>query len=63
MEVNGQSHIQWVPGAISLGVKWPRREDDHSPTSNAKVKNAWNYTSTPAVRLHSVVLSLAQGQL
>jgi len=19
-----QPHIQWVPGALSLGVKWPR---------------------------------------
>jgi hypothetical protein len=26
-------------------------------------KNAWNYTSTPPVRLHGVVLSWAQGQL
>jgi hypothetical protein len=30
--------IQWVPGALSLGVKWPGREVDHSPPSKAKVK-------------------------
>jgi hypothetical protein len=26
-----QPPIQWVPGALSLGVKWPRHEADHSP--------------------------------
>jgi hypothetical protein len=29
------------------GVKRPRREADHSPPTNAKVKNMWIYTSTP----------------
>jgi hypothetical protein len=33
-----QSPIQWVPEALSLGVKWPGREADHSPPSSAKVK-------------------------
>jgi hypothetical protein len=33
--------------ALSLGVKRPWREDDHSPPSSAAVKNAWSYTSTP----------------
>jgi hypothetical protein len=42
-----QSSIQWVPGELSLGVKRPEREADHSPPSNAEVKNAWSYTSTP----------------
>jgi hypothetical protein len=42
-----QPPIQWVPGALSLGVKWLGCEVDHSPPSNAKVKNAWSYTSTP----------------
>jgi hypothetical protein len=36
-----------LPGAPSLGVKRPWREADHSPPSNAEVKNAWSYTSTP----------------
>jgi hypothetical protein len=33
-----QPPIQWVPGALSLGVKRPRGEADHSPTSSAEVK-------------------------
>jgi hypothetical protein len=49
--------IQWVPGALSLGVKRPKREADHSPPSSAEVKNAWSYTSTPPFRLHGVVFS------
>jgi hypothetical protein len=32
--------IQWVPGTLSLGVKRPGREADHSPPSSAQVKNA-----------------------
>jgi hypothetical protein len=42
-----QPPIQWVPGALSLVVKRPEHEADHSPPSSAEVKNAWNYTSTP----------------
>jgi hypothetical protein len=30
--------IQWVLGALSLGVKRPGREADHSPPSSAEVK-------------------------
>jgi len=30
--------IQWVPGALSLGVKRPGREADHSPPPRAEVK-------------------------
>jgi hypothetical protein len=33
-----QPPIQWVPGALSLGVKQPRQEADHSLPSNAEVK-------------------------
>jgi hypothetical protein len=33
-----QSPIQWVPGALSLGVKRQGREADHSPPSSAEVK-------------------------
>jgi len=49
-----------------LGVKRPGREADHSPPSNADVKYAWSFTSTPPVRPNWVVLGLkekAQGQL
>jgi hypothetical protein len=36
----GPTHppIQWVPGALSLGVKRPDRETDHSPPSSAEVR-------------------------
>jgi hypothetical protein len=33
-----QPPIQWVPGALSLGVRRPGREADHSPPSSAEVK-------------------------
>jgi hypothetical protein len=33
-----QPPIQWVPGAISLGLKRPGREADHSPPRSAEVK-------------------------
>jgi hypothetical protein len=33
-----QLPIQWVQGALSLGIKQPDREADHSPTSITKVK-------------------------
>jgi hypothetical protein len=33
-----QPPIQQVPGALSLGVKRPGREVDHSPPSNVEVK-------------------------
>jgi hypothetical protein len=52
-----QPPIQWVPGVLSLGVKRPGPEADHSPPSSAEVKNKWSYTSTPPIRLHGVVLS------
>jgi hypothetical protein len=52
-----QPPVQWVPGSLSLGVKPPGREADHSPSSSAEVKTAWSYTSTPPIRLHGVVLS------
>jgi hypothetical protein len=41
-----QPPIQCVPGAVSLRVKRPGREADHSLPSSAEVKNAWSYTST-----------------
>jgi hypothetical protein len=42
-----QPPIQWMPGSLSLGVKWLRHEADHSPPSSAEVKNASSYISTP----------------
>jgi len=45
----GPTHppVQWVPGALSLGVERPGREADHLPPSSAEVR----------MRLHGVVLS------
>jgi hypothetical protein len=48
---------QWVPAALSLGVKRPEREADNSLPSSAEVKNAGSYTSTIPISLHGVVLS------
>jgi hypothetical protein len=42
-----QPPIQWIPGALSLGLKRPGREADHSLPSSAEVKNSWSYASTP----------------
>jgi hypothetical protein len=39
--------IQWVPGALSPGIKRPGREANHSPPAIAEVKKMWIYTSTP----------------
>jgi len=54
-----QAPIQWVTGSLSLEVKRPGREADHSHTSSAEVKNAFSYTSTPPVRLHGVIVKLS----
>jgi hypothetical protein len=37
-----QPPIQWVLGALSLGVKRPGREADHSPPNSAEVKKTWS---------------------
>jgi hypothetical protein len=42
-----QPPIQWVPEALSPGVKRLGREADHSPPTSAEVKKMWIYTSTP----------------
>jgi hypothetical protein len=41
-----QPPIEWVPGALSPGVKRQGREADHSPPTSAEVKKMWIYTST-----------------
>jgi len=43
----------------NVNLKRPRREADHTPTSNAEVKNEWNYISTPPLHLHDKGLSYA----
>jgi hypothetical protein len=53
-----QPLIQWVPGALSQGIKLLGREADHSTPSSAEVKECvWSYTSTSPIRLHGMVLS------
>jgi hypothetical protein len=52
-----QPPIQWVPGALSLGVKRPGREADHSPPSTAEVKECVELYLHSPIRLHGVVLS------
>jgi hypothetical protein len=42
-----QPHVQWITGALSLWVKWPGCEADHSHPSSAEVKNTWSYNSIP----------------
>jgi hypothetical protein len=56
-----QPPIQWEPGALSLGVKQPRRRADHSPPSSAEIKNAWCYTSTPPYAFMAWCSVKAQG--
>jgi hypothetical protein len=58
-----QPPIQWVPGALSLGVKRPGREADHSPHLVPRLKNEWSYTSTPPIRLMAWCLAKARGHL
>jgi hypothetical protein len=49
--ITTQPLIQWIPGALSLGVKRPGREAVHSPPSSAKVKECvelhLHYPNTP----------------
>jgi hypothetical protein len=60
-----QPPIQWVQGALSLGVKRPGREADHSPPSSTEVKECvelYFYSpNTPSWR--GAQLKKAQGQL
>jgi hypothetical protein len=42
-----QPPIQWAPGAFSPGVKWLKREADHSPSSNAEVNKTWSIHPLP----------------
>jgi hypothetical protein len=59
-----QPPIQWVPVALSLGVKRPRREADHSRPSSAEVK-AWVelYLHSPNTPSWSGAQLKEQGQL
>lgn len=43
--------VQWIP-ATPRGVKRPGLEAYHPLPSSAQVKNSWNCTTTPAIRIH-----------
>jgi hypothetical protein len=60
-----QPPIQWVPGALSLGLKRKEREAHHSPPCSAEVKECVELYLHSPIRLHGVVLvkMKAQGQL
>jgi hypothetical protein len=46
--------------AVSLGLKWPGREADHSPPSSAEVKECVELYLHSQIRRHGVVLSLKE---
>jgi hypothetical protein len=52
-----QPAIQWVPGALSLGVKRPGMKLTTHLHLVPMSKNEWSYTSTPQIRLQGMVLS------
>jgi hypothetical protein len=51
-----QPPIQWVPGALSPGIKRQGLEADHSSPTNAEVKNSGALPPLP-IYLHGVVLN------
>jgi hypothetical protein len=53
-----QSPIQWVSGALSLGVKQLGCEVHHSPPCSAEVKEWVELYLHSPIRLHGMVLSL-----
>jgi hypothetical protein len=61
----GPTHppIQWVRGALSLGVKRPECEADCTPPSSAEVRNEWSYTSFSQFAFMAWCSVKAQGQL
>jgi hypothetical protein len=58
-----QPPVQWVPGTLSLGVKRPGREADHSPPSCTEFKECLELTSTPQYAFMALCSVKAQGQL
>jgi len=53
-----QRPIQWVQEALSLGVKRPEREADHSHPSSSEVKECVKLYLHFPVHLHCLLLSL-----
>jgi hypothetical protein len=42
-----QPPIHWVPGTLSLEVKWVGHEFEHTLCCSAEVKNAWSNIFIP----------------
>jgi hypothetical protein len=57
-----QPSTQWIPGALSLGVKRPGREADHLPPSSAEVKECVDLYLHSPIRLHGVMFSKKTGR-
>jgi hypothetical protein len=51
------AYYQMGTGFLSLGVKRPEREADHSPPSSAEVKECVELYFHSPIRLHDVLLS------
>jgi hypothetical protein len=51
-----QPPIQWIPWALSPGIKRPEREADHAPQSNAKSRTVELCLHSP-IRLRDVMLN------
>jgi hypothetical protein len=59
-----QPPVQWVPGALSLGLKWPGVKLITHLHLVPKSKNAWSYTSTPQYAfMVGCSVKKSQGQL
>jgi hypothetical protein len=59
-----QLPVQWVPWALSTGVKRLGRETDHSPPASAEVKKMWICTFIPPYAfMAQCLISQAQRQL
>jgi hypothetical protein len=52
-----QPPIQWVQRILSLGVKRPGSEADHSPPSSAEIKECVEVYLHFPIHLHGMVLS------
>jgi hypothetical protein len=51
-----QPPIQWVPRALSTGIKWSGREADHSSSPSAQAKNGGTVPPLP-IRLYGAVIN------
>jgi hypothetical protein len=61
--VTHPASYQMGNGTLSLGVKRPGREANHSPPSSAEVKECVELYLDSPIRLYGVVLSETEGQL